>query len=69
MTAACISGGGELFALCRPIERGTICMREPEKYCGVIPAVYACYDAAGDVSPDRVRALAEHRRRKGVTGV
>ena len=64
-----ISGGGELFALCRPIERGTICMREPEKYCGVIPAFYACYDDAGEVSPERVRALAEHLIRKGVKGV
>ena len=35
-------------------------MREPEKYCGVIPAFYACYDDAGEVSPERVRALAEH---------
>ena len=34
-------------------------MREPEKYCGVIPAFYACYDDAGEVSPERVRALAE----------
>lgn len=27
-------------------------MREPEKYCGVIPAFYACYDDAGEVSPN-----------------
>ena len=44
-------------------------MREPEKYCGVIPAFYACYDDAGEVSPERVRALAEHLIRKGVKGV
>ena len=44
-------------------------MREPEKYCGVIPAFYACYHDAGEVSPERVRALAEHLIRKGVKGV
>ena len=44
-------------------------MREPEKYCGVIPAFYACYDDAGEVSPERVRALAEHLIRRGVKGV
>ena len=33
------------------------------------PAFYACYDDAGEVSPERVRALAEHLIRKGVKGV
>ena len=27
------------------------------KYQGIIPAFYACYDDAGEVSPERVRAL------------
>lgn len=40
-----------------------------EKYKGVIPAFYACYDAEGNVSPERVRALTEYHIRKGVKGV
>ena len=44
-------------------------MRNPEKYRGVIPAFYACYDDAGEVSPERVRALAEHLIGKGVKGL
>ena len=40
-----------------------------EKYRGVIPAFYACYDDAGNVSPERVRALTEHFIKKGVKGV
>ena len=44
-------------------------MRNPEKYRGVIPAFYACYDDAGEVSPERVRALAEHLIDKGVKGL
>ena len=31
-----------------------------EKYQGVIPAFYACYDGQGEVSPDRVRALTKY---------
>ena len=31
-------------------------MANLEKYKGVIPAFYACYDAEGNVSPERVRA-------------
>lgn len=40
-----------------------------EKYRGVIPAFYACYDEAGAVSPARVRALTEHLIGKGIKGV
>ena len=44
-------------------------MANLEKYKGVIPAFYACYDAEGNVSPERVRALTEYHIRKGVKGV
>ena len=27
------------------------------KYQGIIPAFYACYDDAGEVSPERVRTV------------
>ena len=39
------------------------------KYEGVIPAFYACYDENGEVSPERVRALAQYHIDKGVQGV
>ena len=38
-------------------------MANLEKYKGVIPAFYACYDAEGNVSPERVRALTEYHIR------
>lgn len=44
-------------------------LRDLEKYRGVIPAFYACYDAYGEISPERVRALTEYHIRKGVKGV
>lgn len=44
-------------------------MSKLEKYEGVIPAFYACYDEAGEVSPERVRALAQYFIDKGVKGV
>ena len=31
--------------------------RDLKKYQGVFPAFYACYDDAGEVSPDRARAF------------
>ena len=31
-------------------------MRNLNKYKGIIPAFYACYDEKGNVSPARVRA-------------
>lgn len=40
-----------------------------EKYCGVIPAFYACYDDEGRMSPQRTRALARHLVSKGVKGL
>ncbi len=44
-------------------------MKEINQYCGIIPAFYACYDAAGNISPDAVRALTRHLIQKGVKGV
>lgn len=40
-----------------------------EKYQGVIPAFYACYDEQGKVSGERVRALARYLIGKGVKGL
>lgn len=39
------------------------------KFQGVIPAFYACYDAAGEISPEGVRALVRHLHGKGVKGL
>lgn len=44
-------------------------MRDLEKYKGVIPAFYACYDEEGNISPAGVRALTEYFVEKGVKGV
>ena len=44
-------------------------MRNLDKYKGVIPAFYACYDEKGDISPERVRALTEYFVDKKVRGV
>lgn len=44
-------------------------MSKLEKYEGVISAFYACYDEAGEVSPERVRALTQYFIDKGVKGV
>lgn len=44
-------------------------MSKLEKYEGVIPAFYACYDEAGEVSPERVRTLTQYFIDKGVKGV
>ena len=41
-------------------------MRNLEKYKGVIPAFYACYDNEGNVSPEGVQATDKVLRRKGV---
>jgi len=40
-----------------------------EKYQGVFPAFYACYDEEGNVSPERVRALTKYLIEKGVHGL
>lgn len=44
-------------------------MRNLEKYKGVIPAFYACYDDNGEISPERVQALTRYFVEKGVKGV
>lgn len=44
-------------------------MANLEKYRGIIPAFYACYDDEGNVSPERVRAQTEYHIKKGVKGV
>ncbi|MEJ1294685.1 dihydrodipicolinate synthase family protein [Latilactobacillus sakei] len=44
-------------------------MKDLTKYKGIIPAFYACYDEAGEISPERVRALTEYYIKKGVKGV
>lgn len=44
-------------------------MANLEKYKGIIPAFYACYDENGAISPERVRALTEYHIKKGVKGV
>lgn len=43
-------------------------MRNLEKYYGVIPAFYACYDEEGNISPERVRALTRYLIDSGVKG-
>jgi len=44
-------------------------MRNLDKYKGVIPAFYACYDEEGNISPQGVRALTRYFIEKGVKGV
>ena len=44
-------------------------MRNLDKYKGVIPAFYACYDKEGNISPEGVRALTKYFVEKGVKGV
>ena len=40
-----------------------------EKYQGIIPAFYACYDAEGKINPEGVRALTRWFVEKGVKGL
>ena len=35
-------------------------MRNLEKYKGVIPAFYACYDKEGNISPEGVQGLTKY---------
>lgn len=44
-------------------------MRNLDKYKGVIPAFYACYDEKGEISPERVQNLAKYYLDKGVKGL
>ena len=40
-----------------------------EKYCGVIPAFYACYEDDGSVSVERTKKFARYLINKGVKGL
>jgi len=40
-----------------------------EKYQGIIPAFYACYDENGEISGERTEQLTEHLMKKGVKGL
>lgn len=40
-----------------------------DKYKGIIPAFYACYDESGEISPERIKLLANHLYEKGVQGL
>ena len=44
-------------------------MRNLDKYKGVIPAFYACYDENGNISPEGVQSLTRYFVEKGVKGV
>ena len=44
-------------------------MNRTEKFRGVFPALYACYDKNGDVDTDAVKALTEYLIESGVNGV
>ena len=44
-------------------------MRNLDKYKGVIPAFYACYDEKGEIRPAGVQRLAQYFIDKGVKGV
>lgn len=44
-------------------------MRNTEKYQGIIPAFYACYNDNGDVDAQRVELLTAYMIQKGVKGV
>ena len=44
-------------------------MSDLKKYQGVIPAFYACYDEAGNIDPEGVRALTRYLIGKGVNGL
>lgn len=44
-------------------------MRNLEKYKGIIPAFYACYDENGTVSVERTKAFTKYLMDKGVKGL
>ena len=44
-------------------------MGKIDKYRGVFPAFYACYDDSGRISPDRTKAMARFLIGKGVDGL
>ena len=44
-------------------------MKNLQKYHGIIPAFYACYNDDGTVSAERTKSLAEYLIGKGVKGL
>ncbi|MDO4667458.1 MAG: dihydrodipicolinate synthase family protein [Streptococcus sp.] len=44
-------------------------MKNLEKYHGIIPAFYACYDDEGEISPERVKQLVQYFIDKSVQGL
>lgn len=44
-------------------------MRNLDKYKGIIPAFYACYDEKGEISPEGVQALTKYYVEKDVKGI
>ncbi|OEJ13981.1 N-acetylneuraminate lyase [Brachyspira hampsonii] len=44
-------------------------MRNLDKYKGIIPAFYACYDEKGEISPERVKKFTQYLIDKGVNGL
>lgn len=40
-----------------------------DKYKGIIPAFYACYDESGEISAESVKELSNHLYEKGVQGL
>ena len=44
-------------------------MRDLEKYKGIFPAFYACYDDNGEVSPERTQEFAGYLIEKGIQGL
>lgn len=44
-------------------------MRNLEKYKGIIPAFYACYDESGDISEEKTKKFAKYLLNKGVKGL
>ena len=44
-------------------------MKDLSKYHGIIPAFYACYDEAGEISSEGVKALVQYFIDKGVQGL
>ena len=54
---------------CRQNRKGRDSMSKIEKYQGIIPAFYACYDEEGRTSVKRSKELTRHMVKKGVRGL
>jgi N-acetylneuraminate lyase len=58
-----------MYRVWKNVRKELIIMRKLEKYKGVIPAFYACYDENGEISPKAVQELTQYFIEKGVKGV